>query len=74
MPWVIKEYKAKEINLEDASIYRDLSTPIGAIYAHRLDDYRKRYYETPEGADKFLFGSHYSCPGYVIGFHIRDQP
>jgi len=72
MPWVIKKYKSQLINLEDPSIYRDLSKPIGAMNEQRLAEFKKRYDDTPEDEDRFLYGSHYSCPGYVIGFHIRD--
>ena len=39
-----------------------------------MADFRMRYDETPEGADKFMYGSHYSCPGYVIGFKLRSNP
>lgn len=24
--------------------------------------------------ERFLYGSHFSCPGYVIGFHLRSHP
>jgi factor associated with neutral sphingomyelinase activation len=74
MPWVIKDYKSEVLDLSDPNTFRDLSKPIGALNAQRLEDYRKRYDESPEGADKFLYGSHYSCPGYVIGFHVRCDP
>lgn len=74
MPWIIKEYKAPFIDLNDPKIYRDLSKPIGAMDAARLAEFRQRYDDTPDGADKFLYGSHFSCPGYVIGFHVRSQP
>lgn len=74
MPWILKEYKAPVINLDDPSIYRDLSKPIGAMDPARLAEFRQRYNDTPDGADKFLYGSHFSCPGYVIGFHVRSQP
>lgn len=40
MPWVIKEYKAKTINLDDPKIYRDLSKPVGALEETRLAEYR----------------------------------
>jgi len=74
MPWVIKDYKSKVLDLHDPMIYRDLSTPIGAMDVQRLKEFTKRYHETPDGCDKFLYGSHYSCPGYVIGFHMRCDP
>jgi len=39
----------------------------------RLKDFKSRYYELPE-ADRYLYGTHYSCPGYVIGFLVRSNP
>ena len=30
-PWVLKDYECEEIDLEDESVYRDLSKPIGAL-------------------------------------------
>lgn len=39
----------------------------------RLEDFKSRYYELPE-ADRYLYGTHYSCPGYVIGFLVRSNP
>lgn len=74
MPWILKDYKSGAIDLQDPMIYRDLSKPIGALNFKRLTDFRTRYNETPPEADKFLYGSHYSCPGYVIGFHVRQDP
>jgi factor associated with neutral sphingomyelinase activation len=51
-----------------------LSKPVGALNEERLAEFRKRYDETPDGCDKFLYGSHFSCPGYVIGFLVRQHP
>ena len=74
MPWVIKEYKKEILDIQDPMIYRDLSTPVGALDKARLSDFKQRYDECPEGSERFLYGSHYSCPGYVIGFHLRSDP
>ena len=74
MPWVLKDYKSKVLDLSNPAVYRDLSVSIGAMDAQRLKEFRERYDETPPGADKFLYGSHFSCPGYVIGFHMRNDP
>lgn len=72
-PWVIKEYKSEVLDLKDPQVYRDLSLPIGAMNEKRLKDFKSRYYELPE-ADRYLYGTHYSCPGYVIGFLVRSNP
>jgi hypothetical protein len=31
MPWVLKDFKSEVLDLQDPMVYRDLSTPIGAI-------------------------------------------
>ena len=74
MPWVIKDFKSKDLDLNNPNIYRDLSKPIGALNAERLAEFRQRYDETPPDMDRFLYGSHFSCPGYVIGYLMRSNP
>lgn len=74
MPWILKDYKSETLNLMDKNIYRDLSMPIGALDEKRLNEFIQRYQDTPEETDKFLYGSHFSCPGYVIGFRVRSDP
>ncbi|CDW73591.1 protein fan [Stylonychia lemnae] len=72
-PWIIKDYKSDILDLNDINIYRDLSKPIGALNEKRLKEFIIRYNECPEG-EKYLYGTHYSCPGYVIGFLVRQHP
>lgn len=72
-PWVIKEFKTDVLDLKDEEMFRDLSKPIGAMNLKRLNEYKTIYNELPE-KDKYLYGTHYSCPGYVIGFLVRSQP
>jgi factor associated with neutral sphingomyelinase activation len=74
MPWVLCDYKSKVLDLTNPDVFRDLSKPVGALDANRLAEFRKRYEDTPPGDSRFLYGSHYSCPGYVIGFHLRSDP
>lgn len=69
-PWVIQDYKSNVLDLNNPEVYRDLTQPIGAINKKRLEDFKSRYYELPE-EDRYLYGTHYSCPGYVIGFLVR---
>jgi factor associated with neutral sphingomyelinase activation len=58
--------------LNNPKIYRDLSRPIGALNEDRLQGLLERY----EGMEppKFMYGSHYSTPGYVIGYLVRKKP
>lgn len=74
MPWIIKDFKSNELDINNPNIYRDLSQPIGALNPKRLAEFRERYDETPPNMDRFLYGSHISCPGYVIGYLLRSNP
>ncbi|ETO29065.1 neutral sphingomyelinase (n-smase) activation associated factor fan [Reticulomyxa filosa] len=42
-PWVITDYESKELNLNDVTVYRDLSRPIGALNPERLEKFRSRF-------------------------------
>ena len=71
-PWVIKEYEASTLDLDDPKIYRDLSKPIGALNPKRLNEFKNRYNQMQP--PKYLYGTHYSAPGYVIGYLVRRHP
>ncbi|XP_029048246.1 protein FAN-like isoform X1 [Osmia bicornis bicornis] len=72
MPWVIQDYTSSTLDLNDSSIYRDLSKPIGALEKNRLERLKERYLEMSE--PKFLYGSHYSAPGFVLFYLVRKYP
>lgn len=75
-PWIISDYKSESINLNNLNIYRDLSKPMGALNPNRLNKILKRYKEMPfeTEKDRFMYGSHYSTPGYVMYFLVRQYP
>ena len=56
-------------DLNNPDNFRDLSKPIGALDAERLKTLKARYKEMPE--PKFLYGTHYSTPGYVLYYLVR---
>jgi len=72
-PWVIKDYESAALDLNNENTFRDLSKPMGALNEERLSEYKLRYNEIPEG-EKYLYGTHYSAPGYVIGYLFRNKP
>jgi len=78
MPWVIKDYESQTLNLNDPSIYRDLSKPIGALNPERLEkEFLSRYEEWDVDMMKmppFMYGTHYSTAGYVLFYMIRTEP
>ncbi|PRD29032.1 UNVERIFIED_CONTAM: Nsmaf [Trichonephila clavipes] len=59
-------------DLDDESIYRDLTKPVGALNEERLKRLKDRYDEMAE--PKFLYGSHYSTPGFVLYYLVRKMP
>jgi hypothetical protein len=66
------------IDLNDPSVYRDLSKPIGALNDERLKELKERYaeWDDPTGGDvpAFLYGTHYSNIGSVLYFLSRMEP
>ncbi|KZC06439.1 Protein FAN, partial [Dufourea novaeangliae] len=72
MPWVIQDYTSSVLDLSNPNIYRDLSKPIGALKPSRLERLKERYTEMSE--PKFLYGSHYSAPGFVLFYLVRKYP
>jgi factor associated with neutral sphingomyelinase activation len=78
------------LDLNDKNNYRDLSQPIGALNEERFEDFRKRYesmvkQQNPQSSQPetqphhlhdvpFMYGTHYSAPGYVLYFLLRIMP
>lgn len=78
-PWVLQDYVSSTLDLNDSSVFRDLSRPIGALNPTRLAQYKERYDEMkdhpiPGGDPPFLYGTHYSCPGYTMFWLVRAAP
>ena len=71
-PWIIADYSSAELDLTKPETFRDLSKPIGALNKERLERLLTRYEEMPE--PKFMYGSHYSSPGYVLFYLVRVAP
>ena len=63
-------------DLTDPKSFRDLSKPIGALNESRLEQLRMRFKEMAnmEGQIPFLYGTHYSAPGYVLYYLVRQAP
>jgi WD40 repeat protein len=75
-PWVIADYESEQLDLKKQSTFRDLSKPIGALNPDRLAQFIQRYHDLDGLPDdeKFLYGSHYSSPGVVLHYLIRQEP
>jgi len=77
MPWVLQDYTSPTLDLNDPAVYRDLSKPIGALNPERLVMFQRRMREMPEEishGQPFLYGTHYSSPGYVLYWLVRKTP
>ena len=75
-PWIIADYTSDELDLNDPKSYRDLTKPVGALNPDRLVQLLQRYHDLdglPE-EERFLYGSHYSSPGVVLHYLIRQEP
>eukprot|EP01051_Picozoa_sp_SAG22_P013683 SAG22_NODE_1559_length_4124_cov_4.090186_2_plen_1021_part_00 len=76
MPWVLKDYTSAALTLDSPDAFRDLSKPIGALEPERLKRFRDRYEQMPDdpAMPKFMYGSHYSTPGFVLFYMLRRAP
>ena len=69
LPWTIKNFKDKSIDLNNANSYRDLSKSMGALNPKRLKVYNEKYLET-----NYHFRNFISYP-YVVYFYLmRTNP
>lgn len=41
-PWIISDYKSKDLDLNDPGVYRDLSKPMGALNPVRAEEVRQK--------------------------------
>ena len=74
-PWVLSNYSSKSLDLSDASSFRDLSKPVGALNPDRLKKFQERYSSFDDPViPKFHYGSHYSSAGTVLYYLVRVEP
>jgi factor associated with neutral sphingomyelinase activation len=73
-PWVIADYESEELDLTNEATFRDLSKPMGALNEERLEYFSTRLHGMHDMEDPFLYGTHYSAPGYVLYYLVRNMP
>ncbi|KAF8059207.1 lvsF [Scenedesmus sp. PABB004] len=85
-PWVLRDYTSAALDLSSDAAFRDLSRPMGAQSAARLQVFRQRFrdmealsgHSDPGGGGgappPFMYGTHYSTPGYVLFWLVRSAP
>jgi Beige/BEACH domain len=73
---VIRDYQSAKLDLTKPETFRDLTKPVGALNPQRLEYFQKRMasmHDMP-GGEQFLYGTHYSAPGYVLYYLVRSMP
>jgi len=73
-PWVIADYQSSKLDLTDEKTFRDLTKPVGALNEERLEYFRTRLLGMQGMEEAFLYGTHYSAPGYVLYYLVRNMP
>ncbi|CBZ27146.1 conserved hypothetical protein [Leishmania mexicana MHOM/GT/2001/U1103] len=78
MPWVLSRYTESTLDLGDASAYRDLTKPVGALDELKAKQLQARYAEwiacDPVADQPYHYGTHYSTAAIVLYYLIRLQP
>jgi factor associated with neutral sphingomyelinase activation len=73
-PWVIADYESTKLDLTKQETFRDLTKPVGALNQERLEYFQKRLEGMQDMDESFLYGTHYSVPGYVLYYLVRSMP
>jgi len=76
-PWVLCNYLAETIRLNNPTFYRDLSKTMGALGSQdRINTYIERFENTDtfDPVPPFHFGSHYSSPAIILQYLVRLAP
>lgn len=65
------------MDLLDPKTFRDLSKPMGAQTADRLEHFLKRYREWDDPSQDtppYMYGTHYSSAMIVVSYLVRLEP
>ncbi|CEF59316.1 Blue cheese [Strongyloides ratti] len=76
-PWIIQDYTSDKLDLQNPKTFRDLSKPMGAQSAERLNQFLKRYSEWDDPSHEtppYMYGTHYSSAMIVLSFMVRVEP
>ncbi|CAG5122759.1 unnamed protein product, partial [Candidula unifasciata] len=76
-PWILMDYTSKQLDLDNPSVFRDLSKPVGVVNPRNEKEVREKYdtFEDPSGViEKFHYGTHYSNAASVMHYLVRVEP
>uniref|UniRef100_A0A0N5AYU9 Putative neurobeachin homolog n=1 Tax=Syphacia muris TaxID=451379 RepID=A0A0N5AYU9_9BILA len=74
-PWVLANYTSETLDINEASNFRDLSKPIGALNEARRKYFQERYASWEhETIPPFHYGTHYSTQAFTLNWMFRVEP
>ncbi|VDD89192.1 unnamed protein product [Enterobius vermicularis] len=74
-PWILANYTSETLDLNEASNFRDLSKPIGALSESRRKYFQERYSSWEhETIPPFHYGTHYSTQAFTLNWLFRVEP
>ena len=74
LPWIFSDYTTDKLDLKDPNIYRDLTKPVGALGADRLNELLERMPQLAQFETPYLYGSSHICMLTVCLYLIRLEP
>ncbi|KAI8812528.1 hypothetical protein BJ742DRAFT_792726, partial [Cladochytrium replicatum] len=74
-PWILREYESEKLDLSNATVFRDLSKPMGAQGADRREKFSERYkLWDDQSLPPCHYGTHYSSAMIVCTWLMRLEP
>ncbi|BFZ22107.1 hypothetical protein BsWGS_25146 [Bradybaena similaris] len=76
-PWILMDYTSTQLDLDNPSVFRDLSKPVGIVNPRNEQEVRDKFdtFEDPSGMiEKFHYGTHYSNAASVMHYLVRVEP
>ncbi|CAD5222558.1 unnamed protein product [Bursaphelenchus xylophilus] len=74
-PWILANYDTENLDLSEASNFRDLSKPIGALSESRRKHFQERFNNWDEDSvPAFHYGTHYSTQSFTLNWLFRLEP
>ena len=73
LPWTVSDMSSVTLDLTNPSNFRSLGEPIASVNEAKLAQAKERALQMPVN-ERFLFGSFYSNPAFVLYFLLRRYP
>jgi hypothetical protein len=75
-PWVLSDYSSSSLDPEDPNVFRDFTKPAAALNDERIHNSLEIFHALQDSGIEhpWMHGSHYSNPGVVVFFRVRQNP